>query len=140
MAGMLDNFDPVQFLQMLAAQNKDPFSKPMTADKFLPQMGDQGSLPQTLAPSLEGQQSPQDFQDISTDFVNTQPGLPNLPDTFTGFGFGQTAPKEYNPIGLRQQLIQQLLSQLPSMQNMNMSAGISMGTPQGLGGLNGLIR
>lgn len=117
--------DPMQLLQMLQMSQKDPFSKPLPGEGLL---GPGGMSPQqpmgqpAQAPGMPGQ-APQNpaSSTISTDFADTQPGLPNLPDTFKGFGFGQYAPEEHKP-DPRQQLIQQLLQAL------------SMGGGQGMGG------
>lgn len=145
--GLLDNIDPAMFMQMLSAQNHDPFSKQLPGDRVLPQMGgqqpqggmqpQQEGLPQSLSPEGQPVNQPQSFNNVSTDFANLAPGLPNLPDSFTGFGFGQNAPKQFHPMGIRQQLIQQLLSHMPSMNKempgYNSSNGIAS---QGLGGMS----
>lgn len=120
--------DPQALMQMMQAGRRDPFSRPMPGDSL---MGPGGmALPQ--APGLadtqmnnpqQGMGGPQlpGMNTISTDFANTQPGLPNLPDSFLGFGYGQFAPKEVEtapgaqggmPGGMRQQMIMQMLQQL----------------------------
>jgi len=40
------------------------------------------------------------------------PGLPNLPQSMQGFGFGQNAPEQNENAGLREKLIGQLLNSL----------------------------
>lgn len=115
-----------QILAMLRQQNADPFNKPMPGEGLLgaggmsqgsgmPQGG--GGFAQNLPTSAPMSAMPNDQQvapnataTIPTDFADTQPGLPNLPDSFTGFGFGQFAPKQMQPVGIRQQLIQQIMN------------------------------
>ncbi len=111
--GMQGGFDPEQLLQMLQAQGNDPFLKPMPGDDLLgagnmampqQQMGQQG---------MQGQQQPQmpglEQAPMGGDMP---PGLPNIPQNMGGFGLGQFAPKEFQPVGIRQQLIQALMQQL----------------------------
>lgn len=127
MAGILGNgmsgmgalagggIDPTALLQMLTMQSKDPFSKGLPGDGLL----GPGGMSVPNMPQLSGMQQAQDnaqmvdpaaqMQTIPTDFADTQPGLPNLPDNMGGFGFGQFAPKEVQPMGLRQQLIQHIM-------------------------------
>ena len=139
--------NPQALMQMLQMRQKDPFSRGMPGEGLLGQGGmSMPEMPQ--APGLADTQmnNPQQFSGapqepgmstISTDFANTQPGLPNLPDSFLGFGYGQFAPKEVQTGGggaggmqggMRQQMIMQMLQQLlPQMQN----GGLDLG---GMGG------
>jgi len=144
--GGMGGINPEQLMQMLSMGGRDPSAKPMRGDGL---MGPGGMQPGGMAGTArEGmaqdimQQPPQipGMDTISTDFANTQPGLPNLPDSFGGFGYGQFAPKEVQPQGLRQQLISHLMGQLmpgqssPSMGGMGKSMG-GMGAPGGMRGL-----
>lgn len=117
LAGMPNQgMDPQSLVQMLRMQAKDPFSKGMPGDDLL----GPGGMSPPQNPGMPGMQQAQNnaqmvdpaaqMQTISTDFADTQPGLPNLPDSFGGFGYGQFAPKETQPVGLRQQLIQHIMS------------------------------
>lgn len=114
-----------QIMQMMQTQRQDPFSQGMPGEGLLgaggmapPQQGSAGGMmpqmPGLADAQMQGQQLIPNEQasTISTDFADTQPGLPNLPDSFGGFGFGQFAPKEVQPVGLRQQLIQQLMTNM----------------------------
>lgn len=111
--------DASQLLQMLSMAKSDPFSRPLPGSNLLGE--GQLSMPQSLQgvanqQSGMGMQQMPNMERISTDFADTQPGLPNLPDSFQGFGYGQFAPKE-NPGNIRQQMIMQMLQQLlPQMQ------------------------
>lgn len=128
-----DSIDPTQILQMLQASNKDPFSRSLPGEGLLGQGG--MGLPQMPGLAQQQQNNPQQgmgapqmpgMSTISTDFTGTQPGLPNLPDSFLGFGYGQFAPQEVKtgqgsqggmPGGMRQQMIMQMLQHLmPQLQ------------------------
>lgn len=130
MSGMLGGANPQQLMQMLSQGRADPFSRPLPGTGLMgdgnlappmpqmPQMPQQPGLNQMGPMSQMGQEMnpPDNFSSVPTDFANTQPGLPNLPDSFKGFGFGQFAPQEVQPMGLRQQYIKQLLGQfMPQM-------------------------
>ena len=140
MSGM-QQFDPQmmqQILQMMNQQKQDPFSRTMPGEGLLGSGGmatpNQGGMVQS-APhdnNMGGQPQEQKNQvdTISTSFNSTPPGLPNLPDSFGGFGYGQFAPKEFSPPGLRQQYIQQMLKMMPHMGGGGMmSPSPSMGSP-----------
>lgn len=156
MSGMLNQgmggMDPQSLMQMLKMGQKDPFSRPMPGEGL---MGLGGmAMPESAHPQAPGlmdtqMNNPQQgmggpqlpgMSTISTDFANTQPGLPNLPDSFLGFGYGQFAPKEVGTGpgqeggmqgGMRQQMIMQMLQQLlPQMQQGGMGGG-------GMGGMGG---
>jgi hypothetical protein len=91
-----------------------------------PQMPGMGTQPMGMQ-GMGQQSGMQNNSTISTDFANTQPGLPNLPDSFSGFGYGQFAPKEVQTQGngtggmqggMRQQMISQLMQHLmPQLMN-----------------------
>jgi hypothetical protein len=126
MAGML-GLDPQmlqQIMQMMSMQKSDPFSKPMPGEGLLGSGGLSMPQPNGMVQSMRGEPNmggqPQEQKNrmdtVSTSFANTQPGLPNLPDSFGGFGYGQFAPKEFNPPGLRQQYIQNMLKMLPHLE------------------------
>ncbi len=132
--------DPMQLMQMLQMQQKDPFSRSLPGDGLMgpggmsapPQAADLANMGGHQQDPQQGLGLPQtpDMNTISTDFTDTQPGLPNLPDNFQGFGFGQYAPKVNEPSqmslgnmggrennaqpGVRQQMIQQLMQHLMS--------------------------
>jgi len=137
MSGQIDPQVLQHIMGMLNQQKSDPFSRPMPGDALMGQGGmaapQTQMMPQTstvnaMPPAQEvnpadanglpynGQNMQlqerfpvQNRQTISTDFVDTQPGLPNLPDSFLGFGYGQFAPQEVKPMGLRQQYIQDMM-------------------------------
>lgn len=100
----------MQMMQMMQQQQSDPFSKSMPGDGLL-NSGNSAYMPQ------QGPQNPQDPQMMQAPMqgADPKPGLPSLPPDFGGFGFGRYAPKEVQPMGIRQQLIQQLISQLPQL-------------------------
>lgn len=166
MSGFLNSgmgqLDPAFIMSLMASSRKDPFTRPMPGEGIVgpgglggqfagpPRMDGQPQGPQ------QGMQEPQmpGMNTISTDFQDTQPGLPNLPDSFQGFGYGQFAPKE-NQGGmasiangsqgqsmqgqnLRQQLIQDMMRQLmPQLAAGGISVpggGGGMGGPGGMGG------
>lgn len=152
--------DPQALMSMLSMRQKDPFTRSMPGDSLLGSGGmSMPQMPQT--PGLADTQinNPQQFTNapnvpgmstISTDFANTQPGLPNLPDSFLGFGYGQFAPKEVSTGpggeggmqgGMRQQMIMKMLQELlPKLQqSMQASEGpnLNTGMPSGLMGLGG---
>lgn len=120
--------DPMQLLQMLQMSQKDPFTKSMPGDALLGPGGmtSPDSMSGLPHPDMQqnGAQGPM-MNHVSTDFADTQPGLPNLPDTFKGFGFGQFAPEVHQP-GIRQQLIQQLMKNLSMGQSSDVG-GVGMG-------------
>lgn len=125
---LLDNLNPAQITQALEVGRKDPFSRPLPGASLLGDggmlaLGNQFQMPSNNfasgAPQMPG------MQQFSTDFADTQPGLPNLPDNFQGFGYGQFAPKEHQG-DIRQQLIQQLMQSLSQGGNFSFS---------GMGGL-----
>lgn len=154
--------DPQALMQMMQMRQKDPFSRGMPGEGL---MGAGGLSPASQPPSQAPAQlpgladtqmgNPQQFSGapeapgmstISTDFANTQPGLPNLPDSFLGFGYGQFAPKEVQTGpgmqggmqgGMRQQMIMQMLQQLlPQMMGQGGGQGAmgGMGDPNMMGG------
>lgn len=130
MNSILAQFGP-QLLQMMQMQQQDPFTRPIQGENYLnsgmnSQSGNAGWPSENAPPKAMDS----GFGSISTDFANTQPGLPNLPDSFAGFGYGQTAPKTVQPGGIKQQLIQQLLNQLPMLMNQQTTPSL----PQGFGG------
>jgi len=159
---MSGQFDPQmmqQIMQMMQTQRQDPFSRPMPGQGLLgdgnmasPQMP-QG--PQAPGPEMMGQMPGMDMGGMQgnpgmmqapTEFADTQPGLPNLPSSFGGFGFGQFAPEEVQPMGLRQQYIQQLMKTMPQMagalgQSLSPIQGGAMGQiprmPPRMGGMGG---
>lgn len=115
-----------QIMQMMQTQKQDPFSRPMPGQGLLgegnmagPGM-EQPPMP-PMSPGMQGvpgmdmggMQGNPGMMQSPTEFADTQPGLPNLPSSFGGFGFGQFAPKEVQPMGLRQQYIQQLMKMMP---------------------------
>ncbi len=124
--GSMSQGGPAELLQMLQAGRQDPFARPMPGEGLMGPGGMSMPQPPGLPQSQDQMAPPQmpGMETISTDFANTQPGLPNLPDTFQGFGYGQFAPKEGQGMmgagaggGMRQQLIMQLMNQLlPQMQ------------------------
>lgn len=143
--------DPQQLLQMLSMQKRDPFSRNLPGDALLgagpmamPQAPQMPGLANEANNPQQGMGGPQipGMETISTDFAGTQPGLPNLPDSFLGFGYGQFAPKEVGTGpnqqggmqgGMRQQLIMQMMQQLmPQLQN-----GMNFGGPDQMGGFGG---
>lgn len=136
---------PNQLLQMMQMQKRDPFSRPLPGSGLLgdggmaaPQMPGMAGQPSGGQPQQGlGQPQTPDMNTISTDFADTQPGLPNLPDNFLGFGFGQYAPKTTQPpqmgltqssqgdnSGMRQQMIAQLLQHLMSQGGMPGAGGM----------------
>ena len=108
MPGLLDGLDP-QMLQALMgqmqAQNVNPMERPVAGSEYLQGLGQLPMEPDVYMPQMMG-------QEIPTDFAGMAPGLPNLPDSFSGFGYGQQAPEmRDNMSRLRDQLIQQLIGQ-----------------------------
>ena len=111
-----------QIMQQMGAQQANPMQRPIAGEQFLSGLGqlpqpDAGGMLSGQLPGgqgLEGgPQMPPGGLPFATDFSNVAPGLPNLPDEFGGFGFGQTAPQQFEPQqNLRQQLIEQLLGQM----------------------------
>lgn len=97
-----------QFAQM----QKDPFTRQMPSffgQQQMPSMG--GLLGQggnMGAMQMQGAQMPD--QSMPTDFAGTSAGLPNLPESMQGFGFGQTAPELNVNASFRDNIIQQMLS------------------------------
>lgn len=114
MPGILDmmgEMDPMMIqslLQQAQAQSVNPMERPVAGSEYLQGLG---QLPGPVGMSPEALQAMQGMG--GTDFANVPPGLPNLPDSFGGFGYGQTAPKMNinQSQQLRQQLLQQLLGQ-----------------------------
>lgn len=132
--------DPMQLMQLFQQYKADPFSKSLPGTDLLgdgkmgipePQnpMEQQFKQQEQLAPQQPGRNNV-----ISTDFADTQPGLPNLPDSFQGFGYGQFAPKTHEGDPLRQKLIKQLLDMMQRQQSMQAEPG--MGAPEGF--MNGM--
>lgn len=124
MSGQIDPQMMQQILQMMQTQRQDPFSRPMPGQGLLgdgniasPQMQQPPMSPEMMGqmPGMDmgGMQGNPGMMQAPTEFADTQAGLPNLPSSFGGFGFGQFAPKEVQPVGLRQQYIQQLMKMLP---------------------------
>lgn len=112
MSGMLNGgqLDPMmiqQLMQQLSAGRSDPFQRPIPGQELLAQPSQPQMQPEGGDAGFAG-------SEVATDFGTTQPGLPNLPDSFGGFGFGQNAPKMTQPQGLREKIIEQLLSQMTS--------------------------
>lgn len=152
MSGMgaagVDPMQLLQLLQLLQMAKSDPFSKSMPGSNLLGDGKLSGQEPQMSMEQNIGQQPqlrpqmPGENQVISTDFADTQPGLPNLPDSFQGFGYGQFAPQTHEGNPLRQQLIKQLLDMLQksgglqSMPGMGgaMDGGMPTGFLDGMGG------
>lgn len=151
MAPGMEQLDPSFLMALLGAQRKDPFTRPMPGEGLLGPGGmampehPQGMQPSPMGGPQAGMNEPQvpGMNTISTDFQDTQPGLPNLPDSFQGFGYGQFAPKESQGMagamkgpgagldndGVRQQLIRDMMRQLlPQLA----AGGIGLG--QGMGG------
>lgn len=127
-------------MQMMQAQRADPFSQALPGQGLL---GD-GAMASPMG-AMQGMQDPQmgmqmpgmdmggmqgnpGMMQAPTDFADTQPGLPNLPNSFGGFGFGQFAPEEFQPMGIRQQYITQMLDMLPGIQ-----IGADQGAMPGMG-------
>ncbi len=107
MGGGMQGNPFAQYQQMQA----NPFTRQIPGTEYLGGMGqDSGN------PMGGGMGAPQDMpyneSQIPTDFAGVPPGLPNLPEDMQGFGFGQAAPEMNVNNGLRQSLIQNLLSQL----------------------------
>ena len=107
-----------QIMAMFSQQQQDPFSQMLPGEQYL---GDENPENPRLAQMRQNMGDIESFspqnEAISSDFANTSPGLPNLPDSLEGFGFGQNAPEQFNG-GLKQQLIRQLLAQMPMGQQM----------------------
>lgn len=144
--------DPQMLMQMMQMQKQDPFTKSLPGQALLgdggmamPQMPGMDNPINNPQQGMGGPQIP-GMNTISTDFANTQPGLPNLPDSFLGFGFGQFAPQEVQtgpggqggmPGGMRQQLIMQMLNQLLPQMQQGMQNGMNYGGPDQMGGFGG---
>lgn len=123
MSGQIDPAVIQQIMQMMQTQKQDPFSRPLPGQGLLGD-GNMASpqMKQPIGPEMMGQMPGMDMGGMQgnpgmmqapTDFSDTQAGLPNLPSSFGGFGFGQFAPQETQPMGLRQQYIQQLMKMMP---------------------------
>lgn len=112
MMGMAQN-PFIQYRQMQA----NPFTRMLPGSEYFNQTGSD-----YLNSFGSRGQNPDDFNQVSTDFAGTAPGLPNLPDNLMGFGFGQTAPEMNVNDSLRQTLIKSLVDQM-----MNGSIGLSSG-------------
>ena len=104
-----------QLMQIYQQSQQDPFTRSMPGEQILGQSQPPPVMGMGQPEMDQGQQSPYGGMAPSTDFSNTPPGLPNLPDNLGGFGFGQNAPVMQGP-SLKQQMIQQLLSQMQGMQ------------------------
>ncbi len=147
--------DPEMIMQLMQSQRKDPFAR------SLPGQGLLGPGGMSMPPSPPGlidtqMNNPQQgmggpsipgMNTISTDFANTQPGLPNLPDSFLGFGYGQFAPKEVSTGpgdqggmqgGMRQEMLMKMLEQLMPQLQKGMQNGMNFGGPDQMGGFGGL--
>lgn len=115
----MQGIDPQQLMQMLAMQRRDPFSRNLPGMGLLGDggmsMGPQQGMDQSMPPM--GQQADTQLNqmpgqpDLATN-NDVAPGLPNLPQNFGGFGYGQFAPKSVQPMGIKQQLIAHLMQQL----------------------------
>lgn len=125
LGGGMPQLDPEfiqQLMQQIGAQRANPMSRPIAGEQYLNGLGMIPPDNQMIEPGAGalGNMTPPDNAmlplngaPISTDFSGLAPGLPNLPDSFSGFGFGQTAPKKFDgQDNLRQQLIERLLSQI----------------------------
>lgn len=106
--GMQGAFNPEQLLQMLQAQGSDPFARPMPGEDLLGSGG--MAQPQMQQQQMGG--APQQGMEQAPMGGDMPPQLPNIPTNMGGFGLGQYAPKEFQPVGLRQKLIQALMQQL----------------------------
>jgi hypothetical protein len=133
----MGGMDPSSLMQMLQMGRQDPFSRPMPGDGLMGagNMPSMQSMPGLEQYNPQGGQAPQmpGMNTISTDFANTQPGLPNLPDSFSGFGFGQFAPQEHAGNNTRQQLISRLMEMMPQLSG-GMNTGGMGSNGQGFGG------
>lgn len=131
MAGLLgdDNmggFDPMamqNMMQSFRAMQANPFMRQIPGEQYLQGLGQLPVIPQ-MQPDIEGfGPMPQEMgaQPMAganfSDFGGTTPGIPNLPDSFEGFGYGQFAPKRISPQqGLRAKLIDELMNQIGNQQ------------------------
>lgn len=128
--GMLDSLfgmgqdNPfAQYQQMQA----NPFTQQIPGMEYLGGMGQAspGGMPGMGSPDSIGMgvdRTQPEGNGVATDFAGTSTGLPNLPESMQGFGFGQSAPQMNVNSGLRQNLIQELLKQLMGQ---NMGGGMN---------------
>lgn len=119
--GLLGNagIDPQMLQQLFAQGQSDPFAQNIPGQELLG-MPQQQPMQQPQNPSFADQLAQ---QEPPPEMMQPQ-GLPELPEEMGGFGFGQTAPQMtggqglgQQDIGLRQQLISQLLPQMMGGQN-----------------------
>lgn len=117
MSGMLNGaglggLDPQMLSQLMGMARQDPFSRAMPGNALL---GDGGMA----SPQMQGQQQNMDQQAdpnaMFAEMAKRQPALPNLPQSFDGFGFGRFAPRMHEGNPMRQQLIQQLMQMMPQL-------------------------
>lgn len=117
-----------QYKQMQA----NPFTRALPGSEYLSGMGQMGGFD----PMLNMEQQSSSFEQIPTDFAGVPPGLPNLPESLQGFGFGQTAPQMNVNSSLRQNLIKTLLQQMMQQSQGPFNGGFMGGMP----GMNGMDR
>lgn len=109
MSGLLSSqgFDVNELMQLMnqyRMQQSDPFTKMIPGEQYLgggfnkgmqgmsSAVGGQSSMMGFESPQAPGADLRIPFPGYNAPFAGVK-GLPNLPDSFTGFGFGQTAPR-----------------------------------------------
>lgn len=130
--GMQQGNPFAEYKQMQA----NPFTRQIPGTELLggmgQGMGNAGNMgPMGMDPTTQG------GNDVATDFAGVPPGLPNLPESMQGFGFGQSAPEMNVNSQLQESLLQQLIQQLMSGGAAQNPADSLQGNPfnqQGFGG------
>lgn len=125
----------------------NPFTRSIPGSEYLDGlgqmgggMGQMGGMDQASNFDPMAQMNQQNYgdQQAPTDFAGVPPGLPNLPESMQGFGFGQNAPQMNVNSNLRQSLIKALLQQMMQQSQGPFNGGFMGGMDQsGMGGMGG---